>query len=36
MEDFISKFSEKLLKYKKGIFTQKTARDFVEKQLKKQ
>ena len=35
MEDFIQKFSEKLLKYKKGIFTQKTARDFVEKQLKK-
>ena len=35
MEDFILRFSEKLLKYKKGVFQQKTAREFVEKQIMK-
>ena len=35
MEDFTTKFTEKILKYKKGIFNQKTARDFIEKQFKK-
>ena len=35
MEDFILRFSEKLLKYKKGVFQQKTAREFIEKQIMK-
>ena len=35
MEDFIRKHSEIILKYKKNIFTQKTARLFIEKQIMK-
>ena len=35
MEDFIRKHSEIILKYKKSVFTQKTARLFVEKQIMK-
>ena len=35
MEDFIRRYSEKILKYKKDVFKQKTARDFVEKQILK-
>jgi hypothetical protein len=35
MEDFIRKHSEMILKYKKNIFTQKTARVFIEKQIMK-
>ena len=34
-EDFIRKHSEIILKYKKNIFTQKTARVFIEKQMMK-
>lgn len=33
MEDFIRRYSDKILKYKKGTFKQKMARDFVEKQI---
>ena len=35
MEDFLRKHSEIILKYKKNIFTQKTARVFIEKQIMK-
>ena len=35
MEDFIRKHLEIILKYKKNIFTQKTARLFIEKQIMK-
>ena len=35
MEDFIRKHSEIILKYKRNIFNQKTARAFIEKQIKK-
>ena len=35
MEDFTTKFTEKILKYKKGVFNQKTAREFIDKQIKK-
>ena len=35
MENFIRKHSEIILKYKRNIFNQKTARVFVEKQIKK-
>ena len=35
MEDFIRKYSEKILKYKRGIFKPNLARDFVEKQIMK-
>ena len=35
MEDFIRKHSEIILKYKKNIFTQKTVRVFIEKQIMK-
>ena len=35
MEDFIRRYSEKLLKYKRGIFQPKTAREFIDKQFKK-
>lgn len=35
MEDFLRKHSEMILKYKKNIFTQKTARVFIEKQIMK-
>ena len=35
MEDFIRKHSEMILKFKKNIFTQKTARLFIEKQIMK-
>ena len=35
MEDFIQKYSEKILKYKKGIFTPKTIKEFIGKLFKK-
>ena len=35
MEDFIRKHSDIILKYKKNVFTQKTARQFIEKQTMK-
>ncbi len=35
MEDFIRRNTEKILKYKKTVFNQKTAREFIEKQIKK-
>ena len=35
MEDFIRKHSDVILKYKKNVFTQKTARQFIEKQTMK-
>ena len=35
MDDFIRRNTEKILKYKKTVFNQKTAREFIEKQIKK-